>query len=199
MRSILLCLPLCFSAANRAEEASTITSVELESHVRFLASDALQGRLTGSDEAMLAAGYLAASLQRAGLQGAGDDGGFLQAVPLYKIEALGTPLVSGSSKGRSAATEFAHGEHFSIYKAPASKSGSLRIVHVPEGAELPEPDASIALDFAGSRSDARKRLEAADRADGQGYGLILLRGSSTDGKPRGPIREGNISRGEVGS
>lgn len=192
MRALLL-LSCWFVVALPADDGSPITAVALESHVRFLASDVMRGRDTGSAEAMLAAGYLAATLERAGLQGAGDDGSFLQSVPLNELLVNGTPRLSSDPAGATA--DFSHGEHFSIYRNPESKTGPLRIVRVPEAGPLPDPDASIALDFEGSRGDARDLLEAAGREAGQGYGMILLRGASTDGKPRGPIRAGGLSRG----
>lgn len=189
MRAILL-IACTFFAAPLADDAAPITRAALESHVRFLASDALQGRDTGSAEAMLAAGYLATTLERAGLQGAGDDGGFLQSVPLFELVVKGTPRIVADPLA-----EYAHGEHFSIYRNAASKTGPLRVVRVPDGGPLPGPDASIALDFEGSRGDARSLLEAAGREEGQGYGMIVLRGANSDGKPRGPVRAGSLSLG----
>ncbi|MCA8981212.1 MAG: M20/M25/M40 family metallo-hydrolase, partial [Planctomycetes bacterium] len=193
MRSFLLIA--CLLVAAPSADDATITAAGLESHVRFLASDALQGRETGTAEAMLAAGYLAACLERAGLQGAGDDGGFLQRVPLYETVVSGTPTLVGELGARF--QDYAHGEHFAIYRNPASKTGPLHVVRVPEVGPLPEPDAALALDFEGSRGDARELLEAAGRGDGSGYGMILLRGASSDGKPRGPVRAGSLSRGEA--
>ena len=46
--------------------------------VRFLSSDSLQGRETGSPGAALAADYIAAEFKQAGLVPGGDDGSFFQ-------------------------------------------------------------------------------------------------------------------------
>jgi len=64
----------------------------LKSHVMFLASDALKGREAGSNEFNIAAQYVAAQFYAAGLKPAGDEGGYLQSVPLvnYKLEGPGT-------------------------------------------------------------------------------------------------------------
>ena len=48
--------------------AVTITASDLESHLSFLASPLLKGRLNGSDELNIAAGYLASQAKRIGLK-----------------------------------------------------------------------------------------------------------------------------------
>jgi len=80
----------------------------MKAHVMFLASDAMRGREAGSPEFDIAAQYVAAQFYAAGLRPGGDEGGYLQRVPLvgYKLAdkgnfvwapAKGTPqtLVSG--------------------------------------------------------------------------------------------------------
>ena len=68
-----------------------ITRAEIEHHVRFLASDELRGRFTGTEEAARAARYLAAALRAAGVEPAGDDGTFLQRVPFERVRAKQAP------------------------------------------------------------------------------------------------------------
>ena len=51
-------------------------------HVMFLASDAMRGREAGSPEFDIAAQYVAAQFYAAGLRPGGDEGGYLQKVPL---------------------------------------------------------------------------------------------------------------------
>ena len=53
----------------------------IQDHIAFLASDALGGRDTPSPGLEAAAEYLAAELESAGLEPAGDDGGFFQRFP----------------------------------------------------------------------------------------------------------------------
>ena len=59
----------------------------MKAHVMFLASDAMRGREAGSGEYDIAAQYVASQFYAAGLKPMGDDGGYLQKVPLtgYKI------------------------------------------------------------------------------------------------------------------
>ncbi|MEG8037932.1 hypothetical protein QP166_00695 [Sphingomonas sp. LR60] len=63
----------------------------MKAHVMFLASDAMKGRDVGSPEFDIAAQYVAAQFYAAGLKPKGDDGGYLQKVPLtgYKIAGEG--------------------------------------------------------------------------------------------------------------
>ena len=58
--------------------AAEIAPSDLEKHVKFLASDALEGRLPGTPGEMLATQYAADIFAGVGLAPAGDDGGFFQ-------------------------------------------------------------------------------------------------------------------------
>ena len=193
MHAILLALAVLFAPPHAGDDSTPITADALEAHVRFLASDALAGRDTGSAGSLEAAAYLAKQLEDAGLQPAGDDGGFLQSVPLHKLVSHGKPslvIQRGSDK-----RQFEHGDHYSVSRNAAHKTGSLRVVQVPEGGPLPEPDATLALSFADRRGAVRDMLEAAGRDHGEGYGMLLFLGSKRDGKPRGPIRRRGLSPG----
>ena len=59
----------------------------MKAHVMFLASDAMRGREAGSPEFDIAAQYVAAQFYAAGLRPAGDNGGYLQKVPLVTYHA----------------------------------------------------------------------------------------------------------------
>ncbi len=71
-----------FSTSKTTPEES-LTSEELEAHLRFIASDELEGRRTGSAGNAVAARYLAGHFREWGLKPAGDLKGFLQPVPLF--------------------------------------------------------------------------------------------------------------------
>ncbi|HEY6843186.1 MAG TPA: peptidase M28, partial [Thermoanaerobaculia bacterium] len=57
-------------------------------HVRFLADRTLEGRDTGSEGYEIAANYVAAQFELLGLTRAGDNGTFLQRVPLRKSRVV---------------------------------------------------------------------------------------------------------------
>ena len=110
----------------------------LEAHVRFLADDHLQGRMTGSAEYAIAANYVESQFRQIGLQPKGT-AGYLQAVP-YASAMLDTASVRASLIGPSGfhelrwKTDFVAGadrvrEHVAI-TAPAVFVGYG--VHAPE-------------------------------------------------------------------
>lgn len=63
---------------------SGASATAIEAHMQFLAADALAGRDTGSNEHEIASLYIATQLQALGLKPAGDNGSYLQRVPLRK-------------------------------------------------------------------------------------------------------------------
>jgi len=65
------------------------------SHVRYLADDALQGRLGGSPGERCAGDYIAAQFKALGLKPAGEGGGYFQAVPLASIANSHAPGGTG--------------------------------------------------------------------------------------------------------
>jgi Zn-dependent M28 family amino/carboxypeptidase len=66
----------------------TINPEHIRWHVRFLAHDLLEGRGTGQRGGDIAAEYLATQLAEYGLKPAGDNGTYLQKVPLIGITTL---------------------------------------------------------------------------------------------------------------
>jgi hypothetical protein len=69
-------LPQGKPAADQASPAA------LRAHVRFLSDDALEGRGTGTRGGLIAAKYIAAQLERLGLEPAGDSGSYFQKITL---------------------------------------------------------------------------------------------------------------------
>jgi hypothetical protein len=90
------------ASAQTCPDAATLTrdlTLPL-SAVRFLADDALNGRLAGSDGERCAGDYLAAEFRRLGLQAAGDNGTYFQSLPL--ASAL-NPKATGTGRNVLAA------------------------------------------------------------------------------------------------
>src|SRR6266853_6883901 len=78
-----------------------IDSMALRAHSYFLSHDLLEGRETGSRGGEVAARYLAAAAERAGLQGAAEGGGWFQDVPLVEatIDTSATTFTLTDSLG----------------------------------------------------------------------------------------------------
>src|ERR1700677_4497048 len=70
------------------EAAASIDPDKIRAHVRFLASDLLEGRGPGTRGAQLAAEYMATQFALAGLKPAGDNGTFFQSVPFMAVHTV---------------------------------------------------------------------------------------------------------------
>lgn len=79
---------------------SSITAEQLREHVDYLASDEMQGRMTGSDHYVDAADYVAAQFEDLGLQPAGEEGWYQQ-VPLLsrRIDVDSASVVMHQDRG----------------------------------------------------------------------------------------------------
>src|ERR1700730_10250531 len=66
----------------------TISPDHIRWHVRFLAHDLLEGRGTGQRGGDIAAEYMATQFAEYGLKPAGDNGSYLQKVPLVGVTTL---------------------------------------------------------------------------------------------------------------
>jgi Zn-dependent M28 family amino/carboxypeptidase len=82
MRFILLLLA---AASALTAQVNQIQGSRIRPHVKFLASDSLEGRGPGQRGGQLAVEYIAAQFEAAGLQPAGDNGTYLQKVPLRMV------------------------------------------------------------------------------------------------------------------
>ena len=69
----------CFLTVASAQKPSTDQD-QIRGAMEFLASDAMQGRASGSHDELLAATYLASQLREIGIEPAGNDGGYIQNV-----------------------------------------------------------------------------------------------------------------------
>lgn len=141
MRAITAILLLAAGTAHAAERGpwSEVQPEAIRGHVEFLASDLLEGRAAASRGYDIAAAYVASQFRQAGLQPAGDDGSFFQAVPL--LEA--TPVLPGSSaelvRDKDTFT-FEYGTHYlpAADFSSASSTLSAPLVFAGYGVEAPE-------------------------------------------------------------
>ncbi|MDX1677108.1 M28 family metallopeptidase [Arsukibacterium sp.] len=78
---LVLLLSGCYAGKETEPQAGARPGA-IEAHLRFLASDELEGRDTGSRGHQIAANYIASQFQVLGLKPAGDNGSYFQQVPL---------------------------------------------------------------------------------------------------------------------
>ncbi|WP_417491360.1 M28 family metallopeptidase [Maricaulis sp.] len=131
-----------------ADFMPNVRTGNIEAHIRFLASDYLQGRDVGTDGYEIAANYVAAQMQLLGLEPAGDNGGYFQQVPLQDVTA-DAAYNSLSLDGET----FAQGDRVYISTNPSLPEASVTapLVFVGYGVSAPNRDHDdyAGLDVAG--------------------------------------------------
>jgi hypothetical protein len=172
---------LCAAVAQAPLTVPAVAQADLRRHVETLASDALQGRSTGSPEAMEAARYLAAELKRFGVEPAGEGGTYFQRVPMGRTEFLEIPefVCLDASGVRLPSTA---GIDFDLSDGGCDLR-ELRVVYATSPESIPrEPDAKAALAvLAGSATQRVAWLKAAGIPDGAGWGLLITLGMEQPG------------------
>ncbi len=109
--SVAACLATCRAPAAAAQSpvpiappqrSAAITTGEIDAHLRFLASDLLEGRAPGRRGGRLAAEYIASALESAGVE-PGWRGSYFQPVPIDVVTANHATM-RASVEGRASAT-----------------------------------------------------------------------------------------------
>ncbi len=110
----------------------------IRAHVKFLASDLLEGRGVGVRGGELASEYLATQLALMGLKPAGDNGTFFQAVPLVGVNPLPGARLSVQGGGKSFDLRWL--DDFVGYTLRQSESASIdgEAVFLGHGISAPE-------------------------------------------------------------
>ena len=119
---VLLLASGCAARSGPATRASSggISETSVRSHMEFLASDAMNGRGSGTRDEWIAVTYVAAQLRRLGLEPLGDAGGYVQAIEIERPE-LGAPPILAVGDRR-----FTHGKELSVVSMPMAKlAGTL--------------------------------------------------------------------------
>ncbi len=136
---VWICLLLCASACRR--EAASIDPAErrIAADVAVLASDAMEGRQTGTRGFDRAADYVAGQMRAAGLQPGGDDGTWFQTVPLLcatRVQDDARLVVLHAGKRQA----LRYGEDYlpAIGFAAAQTQVQAAAVFVGQGVQAPE-------------------------------------------------------------
>jgi hypothetical protein len=105
-RILLILVPL-LAAAGAGSDSPAVRPEAVRAHVEFLASDALNGRGSGTRDELIAATYAAEQLRQFGIEPAAE-GGYIQTIDLLQPELAGPPvLVASPSAGPE--SRFTHG------------------------------------------------------------------------------------------
>ena len=104
----------------RGAAADGISETSVRSHMEFLASDAMNGRASGSRDEWIAANYVAAHLRRLGLEPLGDAGSYVQTIELERSEFGAPPVLTIGNR------RFTHGKELALAGMPLPRiSGPL--------------------------------------------------------------------------
>ncbi len=91
----------CAPTETPVDPAALLSGDRIAAHVRFLSSDALEGRGPATRGEILTTEYLATQFALAGAEPAADDGSYFQVVPLVGVQSLpDTSLTWNGSRGR---------------------------------------------------------------------------------------------------
>jgi len=128
---LILSLLLAFSPAEKIA-AAHVTANEISAHIRFLADDLLEGRKPGQPGDELPIKYLASQIEALGYQPAGDNGSFLQAVPLVEL-ATDVPhdVTFRSGGGQSLVLHAGNGVQADLVLEPNAQKDLERVKDAP--------------------------------------------------------------------
>jgi hypothetical protein len=115
-----------------AAAGPAINEASVRSHMEFLASDALNGRGSGTRDEWIAAAYLAAQMRKWGVEPLGDDGGYVRTVNLESFEAAAPPVLAVGD------ARFAHGKEMIATSVTAAQLAGRLQKHSPGAAVGPE-------------------------------------------------------------
>jgi len=116
-----------------ATSAITLCTICVRAHVEFLASDALQGRGSGTGNELIAATYAASELRAYGIEPAGANGGYLQRADLLRYKFTAAPQLKIAGSASTPAVSFTYGPDFRVIQlTQPSFSGPLLKVNADE-------------------------------------------------------------------
>ena len=151
----LVSLALVFSTSSLGafeRPPASITETSIRSHMTFLASDAMNGRGSGTRDEWIAATYIASQMRQWGIEPLGDDGDYVQAVDVAREEAVAPPVLSvGNSR-------FMHGGEMLVQSIAGRSNASGPLVRYKKGTAA--PDGSFVLVPDGVTADAADTAKA---------------------------------------
>jgi aminopeptidase YwaD len=123
----------------KAPQAGAIAEASIRGHMEFLASDAMKGRGSGTEDEWRAAVYIGAQMRMWGLEPLGDNGGFVKQIETTRLQVTSAPTLSFRN------AKFTHGRDMLVQAiGRGTVSGSTHTytagTPVPAGAFVFVPD-----------------------------------------------------------
>jgi aminopeptidase YwaD len=115
----------------------------VQADLEFLASDALRGRGSATDDELVAATYVAARMRALGVPPAGDAGGYLQAIQVRQPAVTAATLSLPAGKNAQPVS-FSHGKDV-LFLAGSEIPAEGPLVRVDKGQESTVPKGAVAF------------------------------------------------------
>lgn len=158
-----------------ARPAAPILERNIRAELSFLASDAMQGRGSGTNYERVAAEYIGSEFRQFGLEGGGDadatgEKGFVQRVSLGSAKFTEAPLLTVTSGSNTQKWQYGRDFLVSFLRSPRV-SGELQVIE-PSG--TPVKGAIVLVKF-GDGADQQQRQNAIRKARAaQAAGVVML-------------------------
>src|SRR5512138_1722990 len=122
---------------------AAITAADLEARISIFAEDAMLGRGPGTVGNVRGNAYIAAEATRLGLKPAGDNGGYLQRVPLvsYALDSAGATLHAGTNTLAPFADYYPYQPIFAVPARPIAGAPIVYLGTLADSASYPSRDA----------------------------------------------------------
>jgi Zn-dependent M28 family amino/carboxypeptidase len=179
-------------AVGEPHPQAPIQPAKLAEHVQVLASDEFEGREPSTPGEQKTLDYIIAQYKAAGLEPAGENGGWLQAVPLVEASVKGAPALS--VKGRDGTKTYSYGDQAVIWTKRIEKTVSLKnapLVFVGYGVNAPEKNWN---DYAGADLKGKVAVILVNDPDFEGAPHNLFGGKAMTWYGRWPYKYEEAAR-----
>jgi Zn-dependent M28 family amino/carboxypeptidase len=133
-------LPFLLAATLLLQAQDAITGENIRAHIRFLASDLLEGRGVGTRGGELATNYIASQLAIAGAKPAGDNDTYFQKVELVGVEPQPSSTLAAVKGGESISFDWSTGFVGNTMRQKVRTDFDAEAVFVGHGITAPEFD-----------------------------------------------------------
>ncbi|HEU4933844.1 MAG TPA: M20/M25/M40 family metallo-hydrolase [Pyrinomonadaceae bacterium] len=181
--ALFLCVGLCSSPA-LTQVKNPIREDNIRAELGFLASDAMQGRGSGSNYERIAAEYIGSQFRQFGLEPAGDtdsagNKSFVQRVPLESAKFVEPPTLIVTSGSNTQKWQFGRDFLVSFLRSPKI-SGDLQVA---EAGDNFTKGAVVAVKLA-EGTTPQQRQEVVRKAFGSGVAALVLIETEANRKTR---------------
>jgi hypothetical protein len=190
---VLIVLPPASFAQKRTSN-SVITEENIRAELGFLASDALQGRGSGTGFERIAAEYIGSQFRQFGLEPGGDSDpsgqkGFVQRVPLAGVRFKAAPTLTITSANEVKKLAFGKDFLVSFLRSP-NVTGDLQVID----ADGTPAKGAVTLIKLPEGTDAQKRQDIVRKARAANAAAVLLLETEANKKTResGNVRLPNL-------